>query len=156
MKNLTKAIDRQIQSAWRKLQRELTGESNRVLMVPEDYIPLQFIPAYVKFYKRMASAPTLESRLEFAAAHPVLEGAPADIHQVRCLDAIIGRLVRAFNRSSVRGSARALRQLKGHIADIAGPLARVTAYTMEGDVKTPVKYLEYPRTTGRPLRIRLG
>jgi hypothetical protein len=85
----------------------------------------------------------------------VLEGEEKDIHAVRCMDAVIGRLLKSFN-SSAKGSARAVKKMEGHLLDLAPALKRVQAFTTEGDVKTPVTCLEYV-SNGKPvLKIKLG
>jgi hypothetical protein len=150
-----KNIGEKIKKAWRKMQRELSGESNRVSLIPEDYIPLKFIRPYADFYRHIASAPAMENRLEFAANRPLIEGEGNDVHQIRCLDHVIGKLTAAFN-DAAPPSDKARAKIESHIADVADSLKRVRAYITIGDKMAPLKYLEYGKAGGTVVKIKLG
>jgi len=137
----------------RKLQREALGESNRVPLVPEDYIPLRKIfPPYANFYRHVASSPALENRLEFAASRPVIEGESKDIHQIRCLDAMIGKLTKSFN-GSARASEKMLAKIYSHINDVSDSLQRISACNAGGGAKTPVECLDYSKEYSKGNRV---
>ncbi|MCE9508607.1 MAG: hypothetical protein K8R48_09910 [Alphaproteobacteria bacterium] len=151
-----KNINEKIKKTWRKLQRGFWGESNRVQLVPEDYIPLKWIPSYARFYRHVASSPTLENRLQFAANRPLLEGDDNDIHQIRCLDHVIGKLTQSFN-GAAGIPEKTLAKIYGHINDVSSSLLRVSAYMAIGDKMVPVKQLEYGGKDGQPvIKIKLG
>lgn len=149
----------------RKIQREIAGESNRVQMVSDDYLPTvaKVVPAYGNLYRRVISDPALENKLEYAQSAPVIEGSDADVHNVRCFDNLIGKLAKSFNKDAailktpelwpdnkktmnkLQGKVRrAIDKLNRHSNDLAGSFARVTAYTIGADgEKQPVKELKY-------------
>jgi hypothetical protein len=151
-----KNISEKIKKTLRKLQRGFWGESNRVQLVPEDYIPLKWVPPYARFYRHIASSPALENRLEFAANRPLLEGDDKDIHQIRCLDHVVGKLTKSFN-ASAGIPEKTLAKIYSHINDVSGSLLRVNAYMTLGDKMVPVKHLEYGGKNGQPvIKIKLG
>lgn len=139
-------LTRKIGATLRYLKREILGESNRVQMVPEDYIPLRFFKAYANFYRHVSSAPALENRLVFAASQPVISGADADVHNVRCLDHVIGKIADPFN-------AAAKTTIEKHLADIEDSLARVTAVDADGK---PVREIAYARDGKTFLTLKVG
>jgi hypothetical protein len=151
-----KNIHEKIKKNWRKLQREILGESNRVQLLDEAHIPLKFIRPYANFYRHVASSPTKENRLEFAANRPLLEGDDKDIHQIRCLDHVIGKLTKSFN-GSAGIPEKTLAKIQGHVNDVSASLLRVSAYMAIGDKMVPMKQLKYKGKNGQPvIKIKLG
>lgn len=139
-------LTKKIGATLRYLKREVLGESNRVQMVPEEYIPLRFFKPYANFYRHVASAPALENKLEFAGGQPVISGADADVHNVRCLDHLLGKISNPFNAAAQGTIAK-------HLADIEDSLVRVSAVGADGQ---PVRELEYSRDGKTFLKLKVG
>jgi hypothetical protein len=130
-----KTFGEKLKKFWRGLVREFTGESNRII-VP---VPVSHYPAAA--YMSSASVPNPDNRLEFENSKVVIEGAHRDVHRVRCLDNMIGKLSQSFNE-------KAQKKIQLHIADVADSLQNIRAYKITADQqKTPVEYLEYSHAT---------
>lgn len=125
-----KKIIEKLGKFWRGLQREVLGESNK-LVIP--------MPPSHGFMVPMAAAsvPNPNNRLQFENSKVMIEGSDWDVHRVRCLDNVIGRLSEGFN-------AKSAARLEKHVADVAASLQKVRAYRITDDKqKIPVDQLEY-------------
>ena len=141
-----KNIREKLKKLWRGLQREILGESNRII-VP---VAVSHMPAAT--FMSSVSVPNPDNRLEFEDNKVLLEGEDKDIHRVRCLDAIIGKLSRSFNQ-------KAQEKIQLHIADVADSLQRVRAYRLDGakgSEKIAVQSLWYSKIWQDVARIKLG
>ncbi len=116
----------------RSLQRAFLGQSNRFETFYADTIGMGAVV--------QGSIPNPDDRLEFEADKVKVEGPRRDIVRVRCLDNVIGTLSYKFN-------SEAAREIEQHIADVADSLARVRAYKIDGEQKTPVDRLTYKNVT---------
>ncbi len=170
-------LSQKIGAMLRSLKREIVGESSRVPLVPEEYIPLRFFKAYADMYRRVSSAPTLENRLEFAQGRPVISGDAKDVHNVRCFDRLVNQLIKSFNKEAAilstpekwignektldmlnSKATRVINKLNKHSKDLAASFARVTAVTTGADgVQKPVKELAYAYGGNNPFfSVKLG
>jgi hypothetical protein len=145
----TKNLNAKIKQLWRNLQREILGESNRKIVR---------VPCFSRFpvpsYTTATSIPNPNNRLEFEDNRVLLEGDTNDIHRIRCLDAMIGKITKSFN-SSAAVPKKALAKIERHIADVADSLQRVQAYRLDGE-KRAVEYLWYSKTCQDIAAVKLG
>ncbi|MCE9508609.1 MAG: hypothetical protein K8R48_09920 [Alphaproteobacteria bacterium] len=140
-----KSFGEKLKKFWRGLVREFTGESNRIVLpMTMTHTPMAPMTS--------ASVPNPNNKLEFENSKVTIEGSFRDVHRVRCLDNMIGRLSRSYNE-------KAQKKIDLHIADVADSLKRVSAYTLGVAAETahiPAEYLEYSKD-GQPIaKIKLG
>jgi len=129
-----KNFGEKLKKFWRGLQREFTGESNRMI-VP---VAVSHMPAAT--FMSSVSIPNPDNRLEFENSKVVVEGEHRDVHRVRCLDAMIGKLSQSFNQ-------KAQEKIQLHIEDVANSLRNIRAYKITADQqKIPVRLLEYSKS----------
>lgn len=120
------ALKDKAQKFWRGVQRRAAGPSNQMTSKTEPTVTLdgQWVPSVVVRHDKFEN-PT---QLEFETSRPVLAGDARAVHDVRCLDSMIGQLTAPFNRSAAPVPDAVVEKILSHGRDLAPAFRRISAH----------------------------